>query len=96
MTSLTMARRVTRHTAVALAIIQSALQGIFLTACYHYASTGQVLGNQVTPISVTLDGTEHVADVDLEMVAQTLKPGQKVTLQVFGSSASAASGASFA
>lgn len=52
------------------------------------ASTGQVLGNQVTPISVTLDGTERIAEVDLEMVAQTLKPGQKVTLQVFGSSAS--------
>ncbi|PND59535.1 X-Pro dipeptidyl-peptidase [Mycobacterium sp. ENV421] len=51
-------------------------------------STGLVLGNQVTPIKVTLDGTERVADVDLEMVAQTLKPGQKVTLQVFGSSAS--------
>ncbi|WP_325096534.1 S15 peptidase family protein [Mycolicibacterium vinylchloridicum] len=51
-------------------------------------STGQVLGNQVTPIKVTLDGTERVADIDLEMVAQTLKPGQKVTLQVFGSSAS--------
>jgi len=27
---------------LALAIIQSALQGIFLTACYEYASTGQV------------------------------------------------------
>ena len=27
---------------LALAIVQSALQGIFLTACYHYASTGQV------------------------------------------------------
>jgi ABC-2 type transport system ATP-binding protein len=52
------------------------------------SSTGQVLGNQVTPIRVTLDGTERVADIDLEMVAQTLKPGQKVTLQVFGSSAS--------
>ncbi len=52
------------------------------------SSTGQVLGNQVTPIAVTLDGTQRIADVDLEMVAQTLKPGQKVTLQVFGSSAS--------
>ncbi|EHB55746.1 X-Pro dipeptidyl-peptidase domain protein [Mycolicibacterium rhodesiae JS60] len=52
------------------------------------SSTGQVLGNQVTPIKVTLDGTERVADIDLEMVAHTLKPGQKVTLQVFGSSAS--------
>ncbi|MBB3604931.1 ABC-2 type transport system ATP-binding protein [Mycolicibacterium sp. BK556] len=51
-------------------------------------STGQVLGNQVTPIKVTLDGTQQTADVDLEMVAQTLKPGQKVTLQLFSSSAS--------
>ena len=51
-------------------------------------STGQVLGNQVTPILVTLDGTEQIASVDLEMVAQTLKPGQKVTVQLFGSSAS--------
>ncbi|GAY14233.1 CocE/NonD family hydrolase [Mycobacterium sp. shizuoka-1] len=51
-------------------------------------STGQVLGNQVTPILVTLDGTEHTVSVPLEMVAQTLKPGQKVTLQLFGSSAS--------
>ncbi|SBS77792.1 X-Pro dipeptidyl-peptidase domain protein [uncultured Mycobacterium sp.] len=51
-------------------------------------STGQVLGNQVTPILVTLDGTERTVNVPLEMVAQTLKPGQKVTLQLFSSSAS--------
>ncbi|WP_445168285.1 CocE/NonD family hydrolase [Mycolicibacterium sp. Dal123E01] len=51
-------------------------------------STGQVLGNQVTPILVTLDGTERSVNIPLEMVAQTLKPGQKVTLQLFGSSAS--------
>lgn len=51
-------------------------------------STGQVLGNQVTPILVTLDGTQQTASVDLEMVAQTLKPGQKVTVQLFSSSAS--------
>ncbi|MGY4709474.1 alpha/beta hydrolase family protein [Mycolicibacterium sp. CBM1] len=50
-------------------------------------STGQVLGNQVTPIQVTLDGTERTVSVPLEMVAQTLKPGQTVTLQLFGSSA---------
>ncbi|AQT79949.1 X-Pro dipeptidyl-peptidase [Mycolicibacterium litorale] len=50
-------------------------------------STGQVLGNQVTPILVTLDGTERTVSVPLEMVAQTLNPGQKVTLQLFGSSA---------
>lgn len=51
-------------------------------------STGHVLGNQVTPIQVTLDGTERTVSVPLEMVAQTLKPGQKVTLQLFSSSAS--------
>ena len=51
-------------------------------------STGQVLGNQVTPILVTLDGTERTLSVPLEMVAQTLKPGQKVTVQLFSSSAS--------
>jgi ABC-2 type transport system ATP-binding protein len=51
-------------------------------------STGQVLGNQVTPIHVTLDGTQRIADVSLEMVAQTLRPGQRVTLQLFSSSAS--------
>lgn len=50
-------------------------------------STGQVLGNQVTPILVTLDGTERTVSVPLEMVAQTLRPGQKITLQLFGSSA---------
>ena len=50
-------------------------------------STGLVLGNQVTPIAVTLDGTERTVDVDLEMVAHTLKPGQKVTVQLFSSSA---------
>ncbi|WP_323055676.1 CocE/NonD family hydrolase [Mycobacterium pinniadriaticum] len=51
-------------------------------------STGLVLGNQVTPILVTLDGDEHTVSVPLEMVAQTLKPGQKVTVQLFSSSAS--------
>jgi ABC-2 type transport system ATP-binding protein len=51
-------------------------------------STGQVLGNQVTPILVTLDGTERTVSVPLEMVAQTLRPGQTVTVQLFSSSAS--------
>jgi ABC-2 type transport system ATP-binding protein len=47
-----------------------------------------VLGNQVTPISITLDGQTHtVTDAPLEMVAATLKPGQQVTLQLVGSAA---------
>jgi ABC-2 type transport system ATP-binding protein len=48
-------------------------------------STGLVLGNQVTPIAVTLDGQEHEASVPLEMVAHTLAPGQTVTLQIVAS-----------
>ena len=36
-------------------------------------TTGLVLGNLVTPISVTLDGRSHDVTVDLEQVAQTLK-----------------------
>ena len=45
-------------------------------------STGLVLGSQVTPIPVTLDGQSHTVTVDLEPVAHTLKPGQTVTLQL--------------
>jgi ABC-2 type transport system ATP-binding protein len=48
-------------------------------------STGLVLGNQVTPIPVLLDGKEHQASVPLEMVAHTLAPGQTVTLQIVAS-----------
>jgi ABC-2 type transport system ATP-binding protein len=45
-------------------------------------STGLVLGNQITPIAVTLDGKAHTATVPLEMVAFTAKPGAHLTLQV--------------
>ncbi|MCV7220777.1 hypothetical protein H7I95_07560 [Mycolicibacterium elephantis] len=48
-------------------------------------STGLVLGNQVTPIPVTLDGNTHTAKVSLEPVAHTLAPGQTVTLQIVAS-----------
>jgi ABC-2 type transport system ATP-binding protein len=50
-------------------------------------TTGQVLGNQVTPIPVTLDGQTHSLTVPLEQVAETLRPGQKVTLQLVASAA---------
>ena len=48
-------------------------------------TTGLVLGNLVTPISVTLDGKSHDVTVDLEQVAQTLRPGETVTLQLVAS-----------
>jgi ABC-2 type transport system ATP-binding protein len=48
-------------------------------------TTGLVLGNLVTPIPVTLDGETHSVNIPLEMVAQTLAPGQTVTLQLVAS-----------
>ncbi|MUL65438.1 hypothetical protein BOO86_13250 [Mycobacterium sp. CBMA 234] len=50
-------------------------------------STGLVLGNQVTPIPVTLDGQTHTISEPLQMVAETLRPGQSVTLQLIASAA---------
>lgn len=44
--------------------------------------TGTVVGNQVTPIAVTLDGTEQTAEVDMEVIAQDLSEGRTLTLQV--------------
>ncbi len=45
-------------------------------------TTGLVLGNQITPIPVTLDGERHTVSIPLEPVAHTLRPGQTVTLQL--------------
>ena len=45
-------------------------------------TTGVVLGNQITPIEVTLDGQSHTTEVDLEVVAHHLAAGGSVTLQV--------------
>jgi ABC-2 type transport system ATP-binding protein len=47
--------------------------------------TGLVLGNQVTPIPLTLDGQEHQLTRPLEAVAHTLRPGSTVTLQLTAS-----------
>jgi ABC-2 type transport system ATP-binding protein len=44
--------------------------------------TGVVLGNQITPIDVTLDGRAHTTTVPLEMVVYHATPGQHVTLQL--------------
>ena len=48
-------------------------------------TSGLVLGNLVTPVPVTLDGQQHTLTIPMEMVAQTLAPGQTVTLQVVAS-----------
>jgi ABC-2 type transport system ATP-binding protein len=45
-------------------------------------STGLVLGNQVTPIDVTLDGRTHATSVPLEMVAFTGRPKARIELQL--------------
>ena len=45
-----------------------------------------VLGNQVTPIPVTLDGASHTISRSLEGVAASLKPGARYHLQLIGGS----------
>jgi ABC-2 type transport system ATP-binding protein len=45
-------------------------------------ATGLVVGNQVTPIAVILDGHAHQVSVPLETVAFTAHPGAHLTLQL--------------
>ena len=45
-------------------------------------ATGLVIGNQVTPIAVTLDGAPHEVTVPLEMIAFSTTAGAAVTLQL--------------
>ncbi|MCF6390217.1 prolyl oligopeptidase family serine peptidase [Mycobacterium sp. MBM] len=70
------------------------------TARHVYAqlvddSTGLVLGSQVTPIPVTLDGRAHSISIALEPVAHTLRPGQTVTVQLVASATTYATATSF-
>jgi len=44
--------------------------------------TGIVLGNQITPIDIVLDGTQRDVSVDLELISFHLRPGHTVTLQL--------------
>ncbi len=44
--------------------------------------TGLVVGNQITPFPLTLDGTEHTATVPMEVIAQHVHPGHSLTLQL--------------
>jgi ABC-2 type transport system ATP-binding protein len=41
-----------------------------------------VVGNQITPIEVVLDGEPRTVEVDLEVIAQHLEVGQDLTLQL--------------
>ncbi|MFZ0044058.1 MAG: hypothetical protein WAK93_22305, partial [Solirubrobacteraceae bacterium] len=45
-------------------------------------ANGLVLGNQVTPIPVTLDGAAHSLTIPLEAVAADVQPGSTYTLQI--------------
>jgi ABC-2 type transport system ATP-binding protein len=45
-------------------------------------SSGLVLGNQITPVDVTLDGHSHTTTVPLEVVVQAMTPGHPLTLQL--------------
>lgn len=46
--------------------------------------SGRVLGNQVTPVALTLDGQRHTVTRRLEGVAGALGPSSRLTLQLTG------------
>jgi ABC-2 type transport system ATP-binding protein len=45
-------------------------------------ATGLVVGNQVTPIPVTLDGAVHEVTAPLEVISFTADPGSRLVLQI--------------
>ena len=45
-------------------------------------TTGLVIGNQVTPVALTLDGRTHTLTVPLESIAFTFERGRNVTAQI--------------
>lgn len=45
-------------------------------------ATGLTVGNQVTPIEVTLDGKDHTVKVELEVIALAVTPASELTLQL--------------
>ncbi|MFM7064395.1 MAG: hypothetical protein ACKO04_13020, partial [Actinomycetes bacterium] len=46
-----------------------------------------VVGQQITPVALQLDGEEHSLSVDLEMIAFAATAGQSVTLQLVATTA---------
>ena len=51
-------------------------------------ASGLVLGNQVTPVPVVLDGSTHAVTVPLEIVAYTATPSSDVELQLVATTVS--------
>jgi ABC-2 type transport system ATP-binding protein len=49
-------------------------------------STGVVVGTQITPIKVILDGKAHALSVPLEVIAFTARAGSRLTLQLVATS----------
>jgi ABC-2 type transport system ATP-binding protein len=49
-------------------------------------STGKVLGNEITPIDMTLDGHTHSVSLPLEIVTATARHGSRFALQVVAQS----------
>jgi len=47
--------------------------------------TGIVVGNQITPVEVVLDGTNRTVSVELESIAFHARPGHTLTLQIVAS-----------
>ena len=45
-------------------------------------ANGEVLGHQITPVPVTLDGKTHTITLPLEIVAAMVARGQHITLQI--------------
>src|SRR5579872_6751773 len=45
-------------------------------------ATGKVLGNQITPVPVRLDGSSHTLTLPLEIVAAVERRGERFTLQL--------------
>ena len=45
-------------------------------------ATDLVLGNQITPVAVVLDGASHTITLPLELIAHSAAPGASVTLQI--------------
>ena len=49
-------------------------------------ATNKVLGNQITPIRLRLDGKKHFLALPLEMLAASDAPGERFTLQLTAAS----------
>jgi ABC-2 type transport system ATP-binding protein len=46
------------------------------------AETGLVVGNQITPVPVELNGAEHTVEIDMEVIAHHLEAGDGLVLQL--------------